>query len=561
MQCDGAFDAIVIGSGISGGWAAKELTEQGFKVAVLERGRMVKHQIDYHTANKENWQLPLNGQVSAKDRYRKPKQARTGYALNQDIKHWFVDDLKHPYQEQKRFDWIRGYHVGGRSITWGRQCLRLSDLDFAANKVDGYGIDWPIRYQDIAPWYDKVERFIGVMGETLSLPQLPDGPYLPAMPLNCVEKDLRHTLMAKFNRHLTIGRVAHLTTNSGFEGRAQCSYRNRCMRGCPTGSYFSANASTLPAAEKTGNLTLITDTIATEIVFDEKTGLAQGVKTVGTLNNKRKYYRARVIFCCASTVASTALLLQSTSKRFPNGLGNDSGVLGHYLMDHHFRVGATGIADKFSQRLDFGRRPVGFHIPRFRNVDKQEQAFVRGYGYQGYATRGDWRRGFKEIEFGQEYVESLFEPGPWRVTLIGFGECLPYKENKLTLDLNKRDNWGLPQIKFDCSFKSNEQLMREDMKRQAVEMLTAAGYTNVTPYDSGSAPGQAIHEMGTARMGLNPKDSVVNQNNQLHQVANVYVTDGAFMTSSGYQNPSLTYMAFTARAAHHAGKLLSTGVF
>lgn len=561
MQCDGAFDAIVIGSGISGGWAAKELTEQGFKVAVIERGRMIEHQKDYHTADKENWQLPLAGQASAKDKLRKAKQGRTGYALNQDIKHWFVDDIDHPYQEQQRFDWIRGYHVGGRSITWGRQCLRFSDLDFSANKQDGHGIDWPVRYQDIAPWYDKVERFIGVMGEALALPQLPDGPYLPAMPLNCVEKDLRKTLKTKFDRHLTIGRVAHLTTHEGFEGRAQCSYRNRCMRGCPTGSYFSANASTLPAATKTGNLTLITDTIASEIVYDDKTGLAQGVKTIGRLDKKQKYYRARVIFCCASTVASTALLLQSTSKRFPQGLGNDSGTLGHYLMDHHFRIGASGIADKFAQNFDIGRRPVGFHIPRFRNVEKQQQSFVRGYGYQGYATRGDWRRGFKELEFGQDYVESLFEPGPWRVTLIGFGECLPYKENKLTLDHQKLDQWGLPQVNFDCTFKRNEQLMRNDMKQQAMKMLTAAGYKDVTPYDSGSAPGQAIHEMGTARMGHSPKDSMVNSNNQLHLVANVYVTDGAFMTSSGYQNPSLTYMAFTARAAHHAGKLLSQGVF
>lgn len=560
---DGEFDVIVIGSGITGGWAAKELCEQGFNVAIIERGKLVEHQKDYPTANKEIWQLPLAGWPSTEDSRKQHKQARTGYATNQDIKHWFVDDLVHPYQETQRYDWIRGYHLGGRSLTWGRQCLRLSDLDFSANVNDGYGIDWPVRYQDIAPWYDKVETYIGVSGENLNLTHLPDGQFLPPMPLNCVERDLRDVLKKQFNRYLTIGRVAHLTTDKGFNDRTKCNYRNRCMRGCPTGSYFSAVSSTIPAAKRTGNLTIITDAIAAEIRFDEQKGLADGIRVIGAKDYKRRFYRARVIFSCASTVATTALLLQSRSRRFPHGLGNDSGVLGHYLMDHHFRIGATAIADKYSDKVEQGRRPVGFHIPRFRNLSKtvNELDFVRGYGYQGYASRGDWRRGFKELSFGEAYVEELFEPGPWRVTLIGFGECLPYKDNKMSLDWCKLDQWGLPQVKFDCSFKQNEHLMRNDMQNQAVAMLEGAGFSLVTPYDSGSAPGQAIHEMGTARMGNNPNESIVNKHNQVHSVPNVYLTDGAFMTSSGYQNPSLTYMAFTARAAQHAGDAMRQGRF
>ncbi|MCF2900126.1 GMC family oxidoreductase [Pseudoalteromonas sp. OFAV1] len=557
------FDAIVIGSGITGGWAAKELTEKGLNVLLLERGRQVVHGSDYTTAFKEDWQLPFRDRPSLLEKRNQAKQARTGYATKQSIKHWFVNDLQHPYRETQRFDWIRGYHLGGRSLTWGRQCLRLSDLDFAANKQDGHGIDWPVRYQDIAPWYDKVEAYIGVIGEALNLPQLPDGHFLPPFQLNAVEQHLKRSLLNHYkNRHVTIGRVAHLTQAKPEQGRAPCTKRNRCMRGCPTGSYFSSLASTLPAAMRTGRLTIQAHSIAKEIIYNPETRQATGVKVIDVESKKERIERANIIFCCASTVATTALLLNSTSARFPNGLGNDSGELGHNLMDHHFRVGATGEPKGFADDYNDGDRPVGFHIPRFRNLDDKEQHnFIRGYGYQGYATRKDWRRGFKELSFGKAFREELAKPGPWQVALIGFGECLPYHHNKMSLDPVLKDEWGLPLVNFDCQFGENELRMREDMKAQAVEMLTKAGYQNVQPYDKGSAPGQAIHEMGTARMGQDPKSSVLNRYNQIHSVRNVYVTDGSFMCSSAYQNPSLTYMAFTARAADHAVKHYHNGVF
>ncbi len=559
------YDAIVIGSGITGGWAAKELTEQGLNVLMLERGRMVEHGSDYTTAFKDDWQLPFRDRPSLVEERLQPKQARTGYATKQSIKHWFVNDVQHPYLETQRFDWIRGYHLGGRSLTWGRQCLRLSDLDFEANQRDGHGIDWPVRYQDIAPWYDKVERYIGVMGESLGLAQLPDGHFLPPFELNAVEQHFKKTLRKNYSqRHLTIGRVAHLTQAKPEQGRAVCSKRNRCMRGCPTGSYFSSLASTIPAAKRTGRLTIRPNSIACEIIYDPKSELATGVKVVDTQSKMHVQFTANIIFCCASTVASTALLLNSKSVRFPNGLGNDSGELGHNLMDHHFRVGATAEPVGFESELRDGDRPVGFHIPRFRNLNPEQkppQDFVRGYGYQGYATRSDWRRGFKELTYGKQMRESLSTVGPWTIALIGFGECLPYHHNKITLHPSLRDEWGLPVVNFNCQFGENEKRMREDMKREAVAMLEEAGYNNVQPYDKGSAPGQAIHEMGTARMGRDPRTSVLNQYNQIHSVRNVYVTDGSFMCSSAYQNPSLTYMAFTARAADHAVRHYKNGIF
>ncbi|WOH39601.1 GMC family oxidoreductase [Thalassotalea fonticola] len=549
---------------MTGGWAAKELTEQGLNVLLLERGRMVEHGKDYPTAHQDTWDLPFRGKPTQIDLEQQHKQARSPFLVNQAIKHWFVNDLKHPYSETKRFDWHRGYHVGGKSLAWGRQCLRLSDLDFSANKLDGHGIDWPIRYQDIAPWYDKVEQFIGVIGESLNLPQLPDGKFLPPMALNCVERHFRQSLNQEFtDRTLTIGRIAHLTDDKGFAGRSKCQYRNRCMRGCPTGSYFSANSSTLPAAHRTGRLTLRTDSIVSEICYDDSSKLATGVKIIDAKSHEQLTFNARIIFCCASTIATTSLLLQSKSKRFPNGLGNDSGELGHNLMDHHFQVGARADVDGFDDKYYKGRRPVGFHIPRFRNIKTQDEPldFVRGYGFQGYCSRSNWQRGIKEMSYGKELKESLLKPGSWRIGLVGFGECLPYHDNKISLNYSLLDQWGLPTVSFDCQFKDNEQKMRADMKAQAVEMLSKAGYKNVTPYELEAIPGHAIHEMGTARMGHDPNTSVVNKHNQLHAVANVYVTDGSFMASSAYQNPSLTYMAFTARAAAHAIKQFQAGGF
>jgi len=554
------YDAIVVGTGISGGWAAKELCENGLKTLVLERGRMVKHVEDYTTAHLDPWDLPNGGEPTRETKIRKHKQHRTGYVTDEDRQHFFVDDLKHPYNEDRRFDWIRGYHVGGRSLTWGRHSYRLSDFDFGANKKDGIAVDWPIRYKDIAPWYSRVEEYIGVCGEKLGLPQLPDGEFLKPMNMNCVEEELRDKVAEKLNgRVITTGRVAHITegTKPGL-GRSTCQYRNRCMRGCPFGAYFSSNSSTLPAAEATGNMTLRPFSIVSEVIYDEKTGKASGVKVIDAETKETFTFNAKVIFLCASAIASTSILLQSKSERFPNGLGNDSGELGHNLMDHHFHVGASAIAEGFDDKYYKGRRPGGIYIPRFRNIggDTDSKDFIRGYGYQGGASRNSVSELVAELKYGPELKEEILKPGAWRVGLTGFGETLPDHSNRMYLNYEKLDEWGLPTVTFDADFGENELAMRKDMVNQAVTMLEAAGFKNVKGYDNvqGRAMGLGIHEMGTARMGHNPKTSVLNKYNQVHTCPNVYVTDGSFMTSAGCQNPSLTYMAFTARAANHAAK-------
>ncbi len=554
------WDAIVIGSGISGGWAAKELCEKGLKTLVLERGRMVRHVQDYPTMFKAPWELPYADQLTREELKNYPVQRRTGYTLRQSTKHWWVNDLENPYTEVKRFDWIRGYHVGGRSIMWGRQSYRWSDLDFEANLKDGVAVDWPIRYKDIEPWYDYVERFIGVSGKKEGLPQLPDGRFLPPMELNCVEEHLRQQIAEHYDdRILTIGRSANLT--KPHNGRGQCQYRNLCIRGCPYGAYFSSNASTLPAAEATGNMTLRPHSIVNSIIYDPKTNRATGVRVIDARTGEWHEFYAKVIFCCASTLGTTFILLNSTSETFPDGLGNSSGVLGHYLMDHHFMCGAAGRFEGFEDKYYKGRRPNGIYIPRFRNLDKKtrHKDYIRGFGYQGGASRLNWTRAIREMGFGPKLKEELTAPGPWRMGLGGFGECLPYYENKVTLNHEKKDKWGQPTLVIDCEFKDNEMKMREDMKASAAEMLEAAGFKDVETYDAGAYPGLAIHEMGTARMGRDPKTSVLNGWNQMHDVPNVFVTDGACMTSSACQNPSLTYMALTARAAAYAVELLKKG--
>lgn len=550
------FDAIVVGTGISGGWAAKELTEKGLKTLVLERGRMVEHITDYPTAHLDPWDMEHGGQPTKEDLKRQFKQDRTGYTTNRAHSHFFVDDLEHPYNEDKRFDWMRGYHVGGRSLMWGRQSYRLSEMDFEANAKDGYGVDWPVRYNDIKPWYDYVEQYIGVSGENLGLKQLPDGKFLKPMELNCVEEVLKSSLKSSYtDRLLTIGRTAHITegTKEGL-GRVNCQFRNRCMRGCPYGAYFSSNSSTLPAADKTGNMTLMPNSIVHEIIFDEQSQRATGVRVIDTETKEHYEYKARIIFLCASTVASTSILMQSKSARFPNGMGNDSGELGHNIMDHHLGVGASGSTEDFGDKYYIGRRPNGFYIPRFRNIDnatKVEQ-FLRGYGYQGGGSRSNWSDQIAELQYGTAFNEALLEPGGWSIGMGGFGEFLPYHENRMYLDYEKTDKWGLPTVTFDAEFKENEYNMREDMKNQAAEMLDVAGFKNISTFDNPGGPGLGIHEMGTARMGKDPNTSVLNKFNQVHAVKNVFVTDGSFMTSSGCQNPSLTYMAFTARAANYA---------
>ena len=550
------YDAIVVGSGISGGWAAKELCENGMKTLVLERGRMVKHIEDYPTMHKDPWDFELKGNNTVEVDARYEKQARTGYVHKAEHRHFFVDDVDHPYNETKRFDWIRGYHVGGRSLMWGRQSYRLSDIDFEANKKENIAVDWPVRYSDISPWYDKVEEYISVSGENLGLEVLPDGKFSPPMELNCVEEVLKKNMAENYKdgRLLTIGRVAHITGSKTYDGRSACQFRNRCMRGCPFGGYFSSNSSTLPAAERTGNMTLRPFSIVTEVMYDDKTGKATGVKVTDQETMETMEFKAKTVFLCASAIASASILMQSKSERFPNGMGNDSGELGHNLMDHHFKAGATAKWDGDQDKYYKGRRPNGLYIPRFRNIGgvTEQKTFKRGYGYQGGAGRGEYQPQIAEAGYGTKLKEEIQKPGGWTMSLMGFGECLPYHENKMTLDYNDLDKWGQPKVNFDAEWKENEWEMRKDMIASAKDMLKKAGFTDIQTMDDPSAPGNGIHEMGTARMGRDPKTSVCNGDNQLHAVPNVYVTDGAFMTSASCVNPSLTYMAFSARAANHA---------
>ncbi len=547
------YDAIVVGTGISGGWAAKELTENGLNTLVLERGRDVPHG-DYPTATLEPWDLPRNDQIPAEERQHYEKQMRTGYTIRESTKHWWIKDTDQPYEEINRFDWIRGYHVGGRSIMWGRHSYRLSDLDFEANAREGIAVDWPIRYADIEPWYDHVERYAGISGEALGIPHFPDSQFLPPMELNCVEQHAREQIAEHFGRTLTIGRVAMLT--QPHEGRGACQYRNKCIRGCPYGAYFSSNASTLPAADRTGNMTLRPHSIVNRVIFDENEGKATGVEIIDAESGEVYEYYARIIFLNASTINTTMILMNSRSDRFPDGLGNDSGELGRNLMDHHFRVGANGVYEGFQDRYYYGRRPTGFFIPRYRNVGDDSRDYLRGFGYQGSASRQGWTRGVRELSIGEPLKEFVQTPGEWTMGMTAFGEMLPHHDNRMWLDFDKTDKWGQPTVVFDCRFRENEFKMREDMKNDAAEMLEAAGFSDVTTYDDPGGPGLGIHEMGTARMGRDPQTSVLNEWNQIHTCKNVFVTDGACMTSAANQNPSLTYMALTARAANYAAEEL-----
>ncbi|WP_190810597.1 GMC oxidoreductase [Flagellimonas sp. S3867] len=553
------YDAIVVGTGITGGWAAKELCENGLKTLVLERGPMVKHVEDYKTMNDDPWDYPLKGELSRSEKEKYQKQLRVGWAPREDVKHFFVNDLEHPYQETKRFDWIRGYQVGGRSLTWGRQSYRWSDIDFEANKKEGVAVDWPVRYNDIAPWYDKVESYIGVSGEKLGLKQLPDGQFLPPMELNCVEKELQQSMGTNFEdgRLLTIGRAAHITENTtNFEGRGPCQYRNRCWRGCPFGGYFSSNSSTLPAAERTGNMTLRPNSIVYEVVYDDAQKKATGVRIIDAETQEKIEFKSKIVFLCASAMASVGILLQSKSKTFPNGLGNNYDEVGRNIMDHHYQLGASAKVDGHLDKYYKGRRPNGFYIPRFVNLDEKTKrtGFLRGFGYQGGAGRSNWSEMVAELGYGKALKEAVLKPGGWEIGMTGFGEMLPYHDNRVTLSKDKKDQWGLPQLDFDVEFKENEKNMREAIKEEAVAMLKAAGFRNAKAYDRETGPGLGIHEMGGARMGHNPKNSVLNKHNQVHGVPNVYVTDGSFMTSANCVNPSLTYMAFTVRAAIHAAE-------
>jgi choline dehydrogenase-like flavoprotein len=553
------YDAIVVGSGISGGWAAKELSERGLKVLMLERGRNFEHLKDYHSADKNPWDFAHRGQATREQLKQHPIIARTWGKVEPIMDYW-ANDVDAPYTELKPFKWWRAYQLGGRSILWGRQSYRWSDFDFEANSKDGHGVDWPIRYHDLSPWYDHVEKFIGVSGSTEGLPQLPDGHFLPPMDMTCVEKDVAARIKEHYKgqRNMIIGRVANLT--GPIEGRTQCQFRNRCWEGCPFGGYFSTQSSTLPAAMKTGNLTVRPWSIVKQIIYDKDTKKAKGVEVLDAENNKTYEFYSKIVFLNASALNSAWVLMNSSTDVWPGGLGSSSGELGHNIMDHHYNVGVSGTMDGYEDKYYYGRRPNGIYIVRFANLpgDKKRD-FVRGFGYQGGASREGWSRSVAELNVGADFKEAITEPGQWSVGVTGFGELLPYHENQITLDKNKKDKWGLPILAMDAELKDNERKMRKDVIAEASEMFEAAGVKNIRSWDNGHAIGDGIHEMGSARMGRDPKTSVLNGHNQVWDAKNVFVTDGASMASSACQNPSLTYMALTARAANYAADELKKG--
>ncbi len=544
------YDAIVIGSGISGGWAAKELCEKGLKTLVLERGRIVEHVVDYPTMNLDPWDMELRGGLTPEEQEKHYKNIRSGW-VGKDTEHFWADDAANPYTEKKPFLWLRGHQMGGRSLLWGKQTYRWSDLDFKANAKDGNGVDWPIRYKDIKPWYTYVEKFAGISGEALNLPQLPDSHFLPPMEMNCVEKHIKGRIEKEFSdRNMIIGRCAHLT--QPHNGRGQCQNRNRCSRGCPYGAYFSSNAVTLPAANASGNLTIRPYSIVQSLIYDEAKEKITGVRIIDSETNEAIEYSSKTIFVNASTLSTTQILMNSKSSRFENGLGNDSGELGHNLMDHTYRVGAMGRVEGFDDKYYKGRRPNGIYIPRYVNINENSKSdkFVRGFGFQGEGFRGGNPANIES--FGADYKDSILKPGPWEFFITGFAECLPYHDNQVTLNGGVLDKWGQPTLSIDAEFKANENALNKQIQEDAVEMLQKVGLRDILGFDKEHPPGYGVHEMGTARMGRDPKTSVLNDFNQVHAAKNVFVTDGACMTSSSCVNPSLTYMALTARAANHA---------
>jgi choline dehydrogenase-like flavoprotein len=553
------YDALIVGSGVTGGWAAKELTEKGLNVLMLEAGRMIVPEKDY-VEHVPIWELKYRGWDERAERERTQAIQRTTGDCDEFSHKFFVNDLENPYSiaPGKPFAWIRGRQLGGKSITWGRQTYRWSDLDFEANAKEGIAIDWPIRYQDIAPWYDYVEEFAGISGQAEGLAHLPDGKFLPPMELTCVEQDLRAVLRKTYDdRILTIGRCAVLTRVH--KGRAACHYCGDCQRGCITQSYFSSLNSTLPAALKTGRLTIRPFSVVHSLLFDERTRRVTGVRVIDGQTKAALECKGRLLFLCAGCLESTRILLNSATREFPSGLANSSGELGHNLMDHHMGSGAEGIMPGHADKVVFGNRPNGFYIPRFRNVSTKQKDFVRGYGYQGGSNREDWSRGSTLSGFGPSFKKILSAPGPWRLGMGGFGECLPSHQNFVEIDGEKVDAWGIPVLRINCQYGANELAMSRDIAIQAAEMLAAAGATNIVVTETITHPGLAIHEMGTARMGRDPKTSVLNNYNQAHDVKNLFVTDGASMVSSSCVNPSITYMALTARACDYAVAQLKRG--
>jgi len=550
------FDAIVIGTGMSGGWAMKELTEQGLTVLALERGRNIRHVTDYDTATLNPWDKPHRGTVTREFTETNSILLRAG-VMDEFTDKMFLPDKAHPYIQDKPFDWIRGYQVGGRSLLWGRWTQRWGEADFEANAKEGIDIDWPIRYKDIAPWYSYVEKFVGIAGNKDGLAQVPDGEFLPPFEMNCFEKQVKQKIEENYpGRNLIISRTANLTEPGTMHtslGRGRCQARSLCSRGCPYGAYFSTQSATLPAAQKTGKLTLLPDAVVHSIIYDDTKQKATGVRVVDARSGKMTEYFSRIIFLNAGSINSNLVLLNSLSNRFPHGLGNDSGVLGHYIMTHNYRVRGQGSFTGMEDRYTYGRRPNGVYMPRFRNFGNDKQtSFKRGYALACFSGRAGWERGKSMEGIGGEFKTQLTEPGPWVFNAVAMGEMLPYKDNRVWLDKSKTDEWGIPLLHADIAWHENEDVMANDAVQQVQEMLEKAGLTDIAVADNHQAPGKDIHEMGGCRMGHEPQNSMLNQWNQLHAAKNVFVTDGACMTSSGCQNPSLTYMAITARAAHYA---------
>lgn len=556
-----SYDAIVVGSGMTGGMAAKELTEKGLKVLMIERGREVKHVQDYDTATKAPWEIQHREKTPVHSAEELWANSRFGGLAADDKSHFMTNDKQNPYIEKRPFDWIRAYHTGGKSMHWGRQSYRWNKQDFEANAKDGIGVDWPIRYEDLESWYTYVEKFVGVSGQAENLDVLPDSHFLPAMPMTPPEQYFREMMLKKFNRPVTIGRIANLSKAEPHHlelGRASCQYRNKCARGCPYGAYYSSLSGSIPAANRTKRLTMLHDSIVSEIIFDDKTQKAKGVRVINQNTMTVTEHFAKIIFLNAGAMNTAALMLNSKSSRFPNGLGNDSDQVGRNIMDHHLGVGATATVEGFEDDIVYGQRPNALYIPRFRNWGSDKQAnYIRGFGYQGGASRQGWSRGTNVDGFGASFKKEMTQAGTWSIGFGGFGEVLPNPNNRMYLDLAKKDKWGVPMIVFDAAFGDNEIAMRKDMMTSAMEMLDAAGFKNISGNNRQDVHlGLGIHEMGTARMGRDPKTSVLNSFNQVHACKNVFVTDGAAMASSSCVNPSLTYMALTARAADFAVKSL-----
>jgi len=558
-QQQNTYDAIVIGSGISGGWAAKELAENGLKVLMLERGKNVVHLKDYPTATLAPWEFPHRGEMPLKIREENPVVSRC-YAFYEGSQHFFVKDKEHPYVQEKPFDWIRGYQVGGKSLLWARQTQRWSKYDFEGPARDGYATDWPIRYEDLAPWYSHVEKFAGISGNYDGLETLPDGEFLPAWEMNCVEKDIQQKINTAYpNRNVIQGRCAHLTQPKQIhieQGRTQCQARSLCERGCPFGGYFSSNASTIPWALKTGNLTIQPESVVHSIIYDDKKDKAVGVNVVDANTKKSTQYFSKIIFVNAACFNTNLILLNSTSSRFPNGFGNDNGLLGKYIAFHNYRGTLTAGYDGPLDKYYYGRRPTQPMMPNFRNVYKQEMDFQRGYMTFYGASRG---RGWGTDKIGAAYKDEITEAGDWNVFMMMQGETIPKQTNEVYLSKDKKDDWGIPQLVFNVAYDDNDEKLLKDFFTQASEMLDKAGCKNIQQTDSHQAPGLDIHEMGGCRMGKDPKTSMLNAYNQFHNCKNVFVTDGACMTSTSTQNPSLTFMALTARAANYAIRELKKG--